>query len=109
MISYIPLKHTLASKGLSGKKLAELLGVSQNAVSQYFIGKGNPSLEILDKICEVLDCDISDVVRYDHEDSVDNKLAQYEDELRMRFVSAPSEYDDFIRLMLEAYRKGLEE
>lgn len=109
MLNYKPLKSTILLKKMTGDELADKIGVHRNNIYRYILGETNPSLIILDKICETLDCDISDVVRYDHEDSVDNKLAQYEDELRMRFVSAPSEYDDFIRLMLEAYRKGLEE
>lgn len=109
MNSYKPLKLFMTSNGISILELAGKLGISRNNITQYFSGKGNPSLAILDRICEVLDCDISDVVRYEHTDSIDDKVKRYEEELRMCFVSPPSELEEFIKKMVGAYRKGLED
>ena len=109
MLDYTPLRNTLYVKGISGHKLERELGLSHNVISVYLTGKTNPSLEIIDKITDYLGCDISDVVRYNHVDSIDNKVKRYEEELRMCFVSPPSELEEFIKKMVEAYRKGLED
>lgn len=109
MISYKALKNTLWSNDMLPDELAEKVGVSGNIIRRYISGGANPSLEILDRITDALDCEICDVVRYYHVDSVDNKVKRYEEELRTRFVSVPTELDDFIKKMVEAYRKGLEE
>lgn len=109
MLDYTPLRNTLYVRGISGHKLERELGLSHNIISIYLTGKSNPSLDIIDRITDYLDCDISDVVRYEHTDSIDDKVKRYEEELRMCFVSPPSELEEFIKKMVEAYRKGLEE
>lgn len=90
-------------------KLSMQIGNNKNLVWRYMSGVTHPSLETLDKITDILDCDIDQVVRYSYEDSVENKVSRYEDELRMCFVSPPSNLEEFIGKMVEAYRKGLEE
>lgn len=51
------VKIKLIEKDLSIKQLSEKLGVSASAVSQYL--SGNPSLETMRKIADVLDCDLN--------------------------------------------------
>ena len=42
-------------RGITQSNLADLLGVSTQAISQYELGSNNPKPEILDKMCKVLD------------------------------------------------------
>ena len=48
------IKDLRKRQGLSQKDLADMLGVSQNAVSQYESGKRVPSLDMLVKIANIL-------------------------------------------------------
>lgn len=49
------LKQLRASKGLSQKDLAELLGVDQRTISAWETKICEPSLELLAKLCEIFD------------------------------------------------------
>ena len=109
MISYVPLKITLFTRDMNLAQLSRELGISPVLMYRYMSGSVHPSLDILDRITDILNCDIDEVIRYDHEDSIENKVSRYEDELRMCFVSPPSNLEEFIGKMVEAYRKGLEE
>lgn len=109
MFDYTPLKITLFSKGMSMANLSLKLGKNKALIWRYVSGNACPSLETLDKITDILDCEIADVIRYEHTDSIDDKVKRYEEELRIRFVSPPAELEEFIKKMVEAYRKGLEE
>jgi Zn-dependent peptidase ImmA (M78 family)/DNA-binding XRE family transcriptional regulator len=42
-------------RGITQSNLADLLGVSTQAISQYELGSNNPKPEILDKMCKILD------------------------------------------------------
>ena len=48
------IRDTRKKRGLTQKKLGELLGVSESAVNRYESGKVNPSLEMLEKIAIAL-------------------------------------------------------
>ena len=61
MISYIPLNVTLAKKNIKKTKLAEDLKLSSTTLAKF--AKNEPiKLEILDRICNYLDCSIEEVV-----------------------------------------------
>ena len=45
--------------GMKQKELAEKVGVSAWTISQFLSGKGNPSLELIEKIADVFDCHLS--------------------------------------------------
>lgn len=61
MISYEPLWITLVKKGMKKK---ELYSVTSSATVAR-MGRGEYiALEVLDKICARLDCQISDVIEY---------------------------------------------
>ncbi len=47
---------------LTQKELAEKIGVKSNTVSQYELGKREPSIPILKKIAEVLECTVDDLI-----------------------------------------------
>lgn len=63
MVSYRPLWVTLASKELKKKDLMALTSISSATVTK--MGKNEyVALEVIDKICTALDCEISDIVVY---------------------------------------------
>lgn len=63
MVSYRPLWVTLASRDLKKKDLMALTSISSATVTK--MGKNEyVALEVIDKICTALDCEISDVVAH---------------------------------------------
>ena len=56
------LKQQLKQQGITYKKLAAELGLTESAIKQMF-GADNMSLKRMDAICEVLNLDISDLVQ----------------------------------------------
>lgn len=62
MISYTPLWKTLAEKGIKKTVLRDMIGVSNGTLAR--MGK-NQYIEMrhIDTICQVLNCEISDVIR----------------------------------------------
>mgnify|MGYP002798578900 CR=1 FL=1 len=64
MVSYKPLWHTLIDRDMKKMELVEKVGMSRATLrklnnDQYV---SLEALEVLDRICEVLDCRIEDVV-----------------------------------------------
>lgn len=63
MISYKPLWVTLAGKELKKKDLLEMANISSATISK--MGKNEyVALEVIDKICSALDCEISEVIAH---------------------------------------------
>jgi len=56
------LKEILKSKGIKQNYLAQRVGVSVVTVSNWVKGKSSPSKKHLEKLCEVLDVTIKDIV-----------------------------------------------
>ncbi|MDD6230978.1 helix-turn-helix transcriptional regulator [Stecheria sp. CLA-KB-P133] len=64
-ISYNRLWKLLIDKGMKKKDLREATGISSNTVAR--MGRNEiVSLEVLVKICDVLDCDLGDVAEVIH-------------------------------------------
>lgn len=64
-ISYNRLWKLLIDKGMKKKDLREATGISSNTVAR--MGRNEiVSLEVLVKICDVLDCDLGDVADVIH-------------------------------------------
>lgn len=60
-ISYKKLWHLLIDRGLNKQDLRRMTGVSTASIAQ--LGKGeNMTTDILVKICEALDCDVTDIM-----------------------------------------------
>lgn len=63
MISYKPLFRLLLEKNMSKTQLREAIGFSTATLAK--LSKGEyVSLEILDKICTYMQCNIVDVIEY---------------------------------------------
>ena len=62
-ISYNKMWKLLIDKGIKRKDLKEQASVSQNVMAR--LGKNQAvNMETLEKICDVLDCDIGDVMEF---------------------------------------------
>ena len=60
-ISYKPLWHTLIDKGMSKEQLRQKAGLTTNMIAN--MGKEqNIRMSTLARICEALDCQITDVI-----------------------------------------------
>lgn len=66
MISYKPLYETLYKLNISEYNLIYKRGISAHTL--YRIKKGMPiTTKTLDTLCEVLDCEVSDILKYEKE------------------------------------------
>lgn len=68
VISYNGLWKKLIDKNMYKKDLAAELNISSATIAK--MGKGeNVSLEVLQKICAYMDCNIGDIVSFEKEDT----------------------------------------
>lgn len=63
----IYMKRLRMNKGITMKKLGELVGVSESAISQYENLKRRPEYETLLRLCEELGCSAPDLFRDESE------------------------------------------
>lgn len=66
-ISYKPLWHTLVERNMRKDDLRFAAGLTANMIANMRKEK-HISMETLTKICETLDCDISDVIQLEREE-----------------------------------------
>ena len=57
------MKRLMVMNGMSGKALANAIGVSTTAVYKVLHGQNQPKPSTLMKICETLNCDPDDLVK----------------------------------------------
>lgn len=63
-VSYIGLWKLLLDKGMKKQDLVEKVGLSSSTVAK--MGKGeNVSMDVLQKICDYLDCNIGDIMSFE--------------------------------------------
>ena len=60
-ISYMPLWHTLLDKNMKKDDLRVAAGLTTNMIANMGKNKGI-SMETLERICDTLHCEISDVI-----------------------------------------------
>lgn len=58
------IKAIRENKQLSKNQLAKLAGISQSYISDLEAGKKNPTIEVLEKICEALGITIIDLLKF---------------------------------------------
>ncbi|WP_291275304.1 helix-turn-helix transcriptional regulator [Flavobacterium sp.] len=56
------IKEVLVRKGISQKDLAEKLGKNEHTISNWCINKSQPHLKELQRIAEILDVDICELL-----------------------------------------------
>ena len=76
------LKRQLKVRGITYKRLAEQLGLSESAIKHMF-STGNFSLRRLDELCAVLECDFGELVSLSesHEPKIEQLSAEHEEEI----------------------------
>ena len=61
----IKLKDLLEKKGISRNKLCNMMGSNYDLITRYYNNRvTRVDLEIIAKICFVLDCNITDILEY---------------------------------------------
>ncbi len=66
-VSYNGLWKLLIDKGLKKQDLVEKVGLSSSTIAK--MGKGeNVSMDVLQKICDYLDCNVGDIMSFEKED-----------------------------------------
>ena len=63
MISYKPLQKLLIDKGLRKTEFRKMINVSTSTLARFNTNE-YISLEVIDKICDVLDCQPNDVMEF---------------------------------------------
>lgn len=70
----IKLCELMGREKMTRKKLSELTGIRPNTIGDLYRGDIKKiDLGILDKICKVFDCEISDVIEYIPDNSSENE------------------------------------
>ena len=65
----IHLKELLRERGMTGKELAAKLDITEANLSIFVSGKSKAvRFTTLEKLCEILDCDVSDIIPYHREE-----------------------------------------
>lgn len=71
MVNYNKLWHKLVDLEMNKSQLRIASGISTSTLAK--LGKNEVvSLEVLEKICETLDCDLGDIVSFIGEDGTEN-------------------------------------
>lgn len=65
------LKDTLKEKNISQYKLAQLTGIPSSTINEICNNKrpDGISYSTLDKICDALDCEVSDILKHEKGDT----------------------------------------
>lgn len=60
------IKDTMKKKNITRNKLAKLTGATYNVVNRYYNNDiSRLDLDVLARICYVLDCRVSDIITYE--------------------------------------------
>lgn len=61
----INLKTIMDKKGISKNRLAKMVGTDNNVINRYYNGElSKLDVDILARICYVLECNVSDLIKY---------------------------------------------
>ena len=58
----LDIKKIYRSQGFNASSLAEAVGVSRTTISNWISGNAFPKPTLLKKLCEVLKCEIKDIL-----------------------------------------------
>ena len=56
------IRLLIKSSGKTQSQIGEEIGVAQTTVGNYMLGKAVPSLLVLIKLCQILDCTYEDIL-----------------------------------------------
>ncbi len=82
------LKKIRLEKGLKQSELAELVGVEDKTISRIEVGGNYPSMDLLVRLSEALNCDLVDFVNFSDKiiDSI-NELSKDDLKVIEKFIS----------------------
>ena len=60
------LRKKITLSRLSQKELSDILGVSENTVSNYVNGKSYPNVQVLRKMCKTFKCTTDELTNFDY-------------------------------------------
>lgn len=92
------LNYYLKENKMTQKKLAELLNVSQAAVTNWTKGKNSPDIETLIRICDILKVSINDILDVGASDS---KLSVTERAYIRKYVALDSNGKGLVHLIID--------
>ena len=65
----IELERILKERSMTSKELAEIIGITEANLSILRSGKAKAiRFETLEKICNALDCEVGDILKYEKEE-----------------------------------------
>lgn len=67
MISYRPLERLLRDRGINYTLLSKMLGLTKSDLS-LILNKRVSRVDLIERICTALNCDIQDVIEYSEEE-----------------------------------------
>lgn len=85
------LKDSLRTKGFSQKDFAALIGVTTNSMSSYITGKVYPQIDVLMKMCDILDVSSDWLIGRSNPDSPSNGSVDNASDIGERINSRLSE------------------
>lgn len=92
------LEYYIGRSGLSQKNLAEKIGVSKGAITNWLNGSNSPNIEVLARLCQVLDVKMSDMLT--RKDSVTTfSLSDHEKKVITAYRQQPSMQEAVDRLL----------
>lgn len=74
----ITLKDAMERQGMTRNRLARLTGLVYNSINRYYQNApiSSVDLDVLAKICFIMECDIVDVLKYERPDSGEGNAPQ---------------------------------
>lgn len=60
------LRSVIGDRGLTQERLCDLTGISRQMLTRYVRGTSTPSAYILNRLSEVLECDIRDLCKFNY-------------------------------------------
>lgn len=91
MITFEPLWETLKTKNISIYKLINTYGLSRGTLNSLKHNK-NVTLNTLNWLCEVLECDLSDVIKY-----IPDSMSEKNENSSGNTFPQESHYKDYIK------------
>lgn len=98
------IKKARKEKGITQKKLGEILGVSQAAIGQFENEKSNPKIETLEKIASALEIPLALLLSAESEDMYDSMTSK-EFELHQDMYCVSVLDDKFIKEIMQCFAK----
>jgi len=81
-MGYLRIDELLKEKGITGKSLANSVGISTTSMSAIINNKSQPRFELLEKISKELDTDIRDLfvrTKTDNKEDIIKRIKEYLD------------------------------